>query len=212
VKEVKLCECGCGKQTQISKRTNKARGQIKGQFLHFIKGHHVRPKRTKEYWKEYYTNYYVKNKEAILEQNKAYRKKDPEKTKAQVKKTNLWVKYRLTPEGQTKIEDFQKQHPIFRILLGKRLGTDHNHKTGLVRGRLEWRLNRAYGLIEKVCPENTAAVLRALAEFHENPPATTALGVKTFGLIGVAQYKKKMIYGSENGPIKPEKKARKCKR
>jgi hypothetical protein len=131
------------------------------------------------------------------------------KYKAQVRKAVLWTMYRITPEEQLQIETFQALHPVFKLLLGKRLGTDHNHKTGLIRGRLEWRLNRAYGLIEKVSPNNTAEILRALADFHDNPPAITALGGKRFGLIGTAQYKKKMIYGSENGPIKSEKRKKK---
>ena len=86
----------------------------------------------------------------------------------------LWVKYRLTPEDVTKIDEFQKTHSVFSILLGNRLSTDHDHKTGLIRGRLDWRINRAYGLIEKVNPDNTSKILRALANFHENPPATLA--------------------------------------
>lgn len=107
----------------------------------------------------------------------------------------LWVLYRLTIEEQKQIEAFQGEHSGFRLLLGKRLGTDHCHKTGLIRGRLEWRLNRALGMIEKAAPTRTAAVLRALAEYLDNPPAVTALGRPVYGLIGKAQYKKKMVYG-----------------
>lgn len=147
----------------------------------------------------------TKNRSCIV-QKRLYHK---EKYASVKKEKQLWYKYRITPEEQLKIDSFQKNHPVFNLLLGKRLGTDHDHKTGLIRGRLEWRLNRAYGMIEKVSPNNTAAVLRALADFHENPPAVTALGIKKFGLIGTAKYKKKPIYGSENGPIKPEKKVRK---
>jgi hypothetical protein len=111
----------------------------------------------------------------------------------------LWVLYRLTPAEQKQIEAFQGEHSGFRLLLGKRLGTDHDHRTGLIRGRLEWRLNRALGMIEKAAPTRTAAVLRALAEYLDNPPATTALGKETFGLIGLAKYKKKMVYGPPEG-------------
>jgi hypothetical protein len=50
-------------------------------------------------------------------------------------------------------------------------------------------------LLEKVRPLSLPTLLRALAEYHENPPATQALGKKTFGLIGHAKYKKKMVYG-----------------
>ena len=150
--------------------------------------------------------YYVENKEHVLNVNKKRRRRDPEKAKFEVRRSMLWVKYRLTPEDVTKIDEFQKTHSVFSILLGNRLSTDHDHKTGLIRGRLDWRINRAYGLIEKVNPDNTSKILRALADFHENPPATLALGEKRFGLIGLAQYKKKMIYGSEKGPMKAQKK------
>jgi hypothetical protein len=104
--------------------------------------------------------------------------------------------FRITPEELDKIIEFQKKHPIYRVLLGKLEGTDHCHTTGLVRGRLEWRINRAYGLLEKAFPNNLPEVLRALAYYHENPPAIKALGEKRYGLIGQAKYKKKMVYGT----------------
>ena len=158
------------------------------------------------YSKKHSKEYYVENKEKVLARQKEERKVYPERYKLRQQKQMLWLKYRITPEEQHAIEEFQAQHPKFKLLLGNKMGTDHNHKTGLIRGRLEWRLNRAYGLIEKVSPNNTAEVLRALATFHENPPATIALGEKRFGLIGVAKYKKRMVYGSENGPLPAEKK------
>jgi hypothetical protein len=34
-----LCECGCGQKTSIAKMTNSAKGHVKGQPTHFIKGH-----------------------------------------------------------------------------------------------------------------------------------------------------------------------------
>jgi len=107
----------------------------------------------------------------------------------------LWVLYRITPEEQKCIEEFQAKHSAFRLLLGNHLGTDHNHATGLIRGRIEWRINRALGLLEKAAPKNTSAVLRALADYLDNPPATSALGGPRYGLIGLAKYKKKMVYG-----------------
>lgn len=107
----------------------------------------------------------------------------------------MWVLFRLRPEEHLQILEFQKKHPVYKLLLGSRLGTDHDHKTGLIRGHLEWRLNRAYGLIEKAFPHNLSAVLRALADFNDNPPATLALGGRRYGLIGQAKYKKKMVYG-----------------
>jgi hypothetical protein len=36
---IKLCECGCGQPTKLSTKTDKSNGRIKGQPMHFIKGH-----------------------------------------------------------------------------------------------------------------------------------------------------------------------------
>jgi hypothetical protein len=113
----------------------------------------------------------------------------------------IWDIYRLTPEEREKIREFQVNHPIYSLLLGTNEGTDHNHKTGLIRGVMDWRVNMAYGLLEKVRPGCLPSLLRALADYHENPPATQALGKETYGLIGHAKYKKKMIYGSPTGAI-----------
>lgn len=97
------------------------------------------------------------------------------------------------------------------ILLGTtRRALDHNHQTGQLRGILDWRINRALGLIENAFHEKTAEVLHALAYYLNYPPVTTVLGPR-FGIIGKAKKKKKMIFGSPNGPILPEKKVRgKC--
>lgn len=116
--------------------------------------------------------------------------------RASQQKSRLWALFRLTPEELKRIDDFQKKHPIYSLLLGRKLGTDHNHKTGQIRGRLDWRINRAYGMLEAVSPERVADILRALAHYHENHPATLVLGEERFGLTGKAQYKKKMVYGS----------------
>ena len=79
---------------------------------------------------------------------------------------------------------------------------DHRHDTGQIYGLLDWRLNRALGLIEKVNKERTSDVLRALAEYLDNPPAVQALGRKVYGMIGIAKPNKKIkVYGSENGPL-----------
>lgn len=37
--DVKLCECGCGQPAPIAKNTRARRGYVKGQPVHFIKGH-----------------------------------------------------------------------------------------------------------------------------------------------------------------------------
>lgn len=41
---MRLCECGCGKQTRIAPRTHSYKGWTKGQPLRFLPGHHRRGK------------------------------------------------------------------------------------------------------------------------------------------------------------------------
>lgn len=113
------------------------------------------------------------------------------------------VCFRLTLRDYELIKTFQENHSVYRILLGKKLGTDHSHASGLVRGLLEWRVNRAYGLLERVYPHSLPEALRALATFHEHPPATLALGETRYGLIGKALCsKKKKVYGPPEVPRK----------
>jgi hypothetical protein len=109
----------------------------------------------------------------------------------------LWELYRLTPEEQEKIEAWQREHGL-GVLMGtstRNTGTDHCHTTGLIRGRLAFLLNKAMGCIDAFAKKDSPRILRALADYAENPPAIAALGAPRYGLIGKAQRKKKMIYG-----------------
>jgi hypothetical protein len=90
---------------------------------------------------------------------------------------------------------------------GNRLAVDHDHKTGLVRGLVCWTCNRALGLLR-----DRLASAQALVEYLLGNPATLALGGQRFGLIGKALHKKKMVYGSANGPIEPVKEKSKRKK
>jgi hypothetical protein len=101
-------------------------------------------------------------------------------------------------EEYKKIEEFQNRFRVFRCLMGKRNGLDHNHSTGEVRGILDWRVNRALGLIESIKEYRPQEILSALVYFLDNPPATSALERTPFGLIGKAQKKKVMVYGPPN--------------
>lgn len=118
------------------------------------------------------------------------------------------VCFRLLPEEAERIKQFQQNHDVYRILLGKHLGFDHNHTNGACRGYLDWRVNRAYGLLEQVYPHNLPEALRALATFHEHPPATLALGETRYGLIGKALCSKKTkVYGPLEAPVIKKRKA-----
>lgn len=74
-----------------------------------------------------------------------------------------------------------------------RLNVDHNHKTGLIRGVLNWQINKALGLFN-----DDPAMLRRAADYLENPPAIKALGEPVYGMIGRAmKSKKKRKYGPD---------------
>src|SRR5258707_532711 len=78
---------------------------------------------------------------------------------------------------------------------GKRLATDHSHKTGLIRGLLCSTCNRVLGKIERTWDKNTDVVLmlERLLDFLKSPPAVRALGreIHTFpGRFGTKRHKK----------------------
>lgn len=111
--------------------------------------------------------------------------------------------FRISLLEARQVRDYQEWNVDFRNLLakdGKRESWDHRHSDGLSRGWMATMLNKAYGMIERLYPDNTSEVLRALAFYHDNPPAVQMLG-RRFGIIGLAQDKAKMIYGSEKGPL-----------
>ncbi len=77
-----------------------------------------------------------------------------EQRRAAAKRHRLDVLYRITPEEQDAVEDFQrKAFGPYGILLEKgkhgagRLYNDHNHVTGLYRGRLAYLINKGLGTI-----------------------------------------------------------------
>ena len=151
---------------------------------------------------------------------------EPEKKAAAAERQRLMLYYRLTPEQVLAIEAYQRTHSM-GILMGTSTmstGTEHDHTSGLIRGRMDFRLNRALGMIEaftaKLRDEEyralgvqnkdaaTAEVLSLMSQYMICRPAVQAIGA-VYGLIGKAKRKKTMIYGSPNGPLKPIKKTRK---
>ena len=157
--------------------------------------------------------HYEKNREEILESRKEKQAEDPEKYRARnkeqyhrhtdrVRKLHLWSLYRLTPEEWETIFSYQGK---VCAITGKpakthRLSTDHNHRTGEIRGLLSISANKALAYFN-----DDPALLRKAADYLENPPVFKALGKRVFGVIGQAKHKKKMVYGSELGPIKAKK-------
>jgi hypothetical protein len=118
--------------------------------------------------------------------------------KTKTKKTSksraqrLWKLYRLTPE------DFDKMMAAQGVrcaISGKRpinvrLNIDHRHADGMIRGLLTMTMNKGLGYFN-----DDPALLRAAADYLDNPPAIAALGRKVYGLIGQAKVKRIMKYG-----------------
>ena len=117
--------------------------------------------------------------------------------------------FRITLTEYKAVEAYEQE--TMPVLLGTtRRALDHNHTTGQLRGVLDFRINRALGMIETSFKDKTPDILRALAAYLDLFPVTVVLGKRRSGIIGKAKKKKGMIYGSEKGPIKPEKRKRKC--
>ncbi len=99
---------------------------------------------------------------------------------------NIWQNFRLTVEMWFQIFEFQHRVCCVcgRAPVDRRLSTDHNHRTGLVRGLLCQRCNRILGKIENPRWEMTPELLRKLADYWEHPTAPQALGKEIYGLRG----------------------------
>jgi hypothetical protein len=100
---------------------------------------------------------------------------------------HLWNNFRLTIEQWTTV--FRYQGEVCAVCgrpnkNGKRLSTDHDHKTGLFRGLLCQQCNRVLGKIEDPRWQMTPVILRRLADYWADPPATKALGKAHFGFKG----------------------------
>lgn len=91
--------------------------------------------------------------------------------------------FNLTPEDAQAILDHQGG--VCPICLrapkagGKGLSIDHDHKTGLIRGRVCWLCNQALGMLA----DDWERMVRML-QYLEKPPAVAALGEERFGRVG----------------------------
>src|ERR1039458_5822759 len=94
--------------------------------------------------------------------------------------------YRLTPEDH---EAILRHQGWVCAITGKHMNvpnTDHDHRTGLIRGLLEWRINNVLAFCE-----DSPELLRAAAYYLDPPPAPAALGAPRYGLIGRAKMGKR---------------------
>jgi hypothetical protein len=107
------------------------------------------------------------------------------------KRRRLWELYRLTPEDHAAILRHQGGVCAISKKPMRRYGTDHCHATGLIRGIIDWRINKGLAFFN-----DDPKLLRAAADYLEHPPATAALGAPRYGLLGRAkQGKKNKVYG-----------------
>lgn len=129
------------------------------------------------------------------------------------KRARAWTLYRITLEEQDIVEAYQRRIPFYSVLLTKGdpketalLFNDHDHRTGIYRGRLAYLINKALGVLEGAYKERTPEILRALARYLDSPPALETIGPR-YGMLGRAKLnKKKIVYGP---PISSKKAKRK---
>lgn len=121
---------------------------------------------------------------------KAYRQTPAAREGA--RKNRIWTLYRLTLDQYDSILRHQGGTcaGCNRLPGARRLHIDHCHATGAIRGLLCWSCNKGLAFYD-----DDADLLTTLAGYLRNPPATQALGLTVYGLLGKAQRKKKMVYG-----------------
>ena len=113
-----------------------------------------------------------------------------EKARAKRLKNN----FDLTPEEWDRANTYQKGLCWLcgkSQKSGKRLATDHCHRSGLVRGLLCSQCNRLLGRIER--SQWTVAILHRLIDYLSKPPMTLALGRTVIGYAGRTGTKKQRL-------------------
>ena len=132
-----------------------------------------------------------------------------ETSQERARRKTLRDNYNLTPEEWDRINEFQtglcwicgkKQKS------GKRLATDHSHKTGLIRGLLCSQCNRLLGKIERIW---TLVMMLRAHTYLTSPPAVQALGREVFGYAGRCGTKKHRAELRKKAKAKAKQKRRK---
>jgi DNA-binding XRE family transcriptional regulator len=47
-----FCECGCGRKTNVAKKTDRSSGRVKGKHFRYCRGHHFRIPAKKRFWEK----------------------------------------------------------------------------------------------------------------------------------------------------------------
>ena len=104
--------------------------------------------------------------------------------------------FNLTHVEWDKISVFQKNCCAIcgkKAPLGKHLNTDHNHRSGEIRGLLCTVCNRLLGKIERQWGADVVGLLLCALNYLQDPPASKALGKKVFtfaGRLGTKRHRK----------------------
>jgi len=110
------------------------------------------PYKTKEEQRAHTKKYYEEHKESCYASLKKWRKKNRHKVKEQNKKSKLKMKYGLTIEQRQQI--YLNQNGCCaccgKAIPYEEINTDHNHKTGKVRGLICQRCNIGMGFLDNL--------------------------------------------------------------
>lgn len=107
--------------------------------------------------------------------------------------------FNLTIKDYEKMLQYQDGVCAITGKLAKKLVIDHDHSNGLIRGLLDWRINKALAPFK-----DNPALLRAAADYLENPPAATALGEKVYGILGKTTKKPRNMRYGPLGTLQPK--------
>jgi Recombination endonuclease VII len=122
----------------------------------------------------------------------------------------LDIAFNLTPEGWYRILDYQggkcficlKRIDLFKTTDKPRPHTDHDHKSGLVRGLLCSQCNRALGKVMDPRWQWNPESLRRAAMYLERPPAPEALKQYVYGYPGRIGTKKYLKWAAKKKQMK----------
>jgi recombination endonuclease VII len=111
-------------------------------------------------------------------------------SKEKARESNLKRKFNLTIQDYDKILELQGKKCFIcgKLPTNKNLAVDHEHKSGLIRGLLCMRCNRALTPFK-----DDPVLLRRAVLYLENPPASNALEKPRYGLKGRSNSKKKTL-------------------